>query len=253
MKVCQGFGVNTYSWPDNSEIAKKEEHRLSTKIHEYRKTLETFKELVAAECHELVEPSEVNPAGNSKLEEFRLFCMKEKAIYTILNQCEEGMALRVNVWYPAAEEAKIQILLKNERAHHEGQGAFLNPDRGVTKSLPPTYIKTNEYTASFQDVINTYGIPRYQEANPALLTVVTFPFIFGMMYGDVGHGGLLLLTGIFLCKTGESFRFSQPAVFGARYLVLSLGFFCNICWFHVQRFLLNRLAAFRFGFRRPGR
>ena len=57
---------------------------------------------------------------------------------------------------------------------------------------------------TFQDFIDTYGIPGYQEANPALLMVVTFPCIFGMVYGDVCHGGLLLLTGIYLVMKGES-------------------------------------------------
>jgi len=163
------------------------------------------------EVQDLVAPAPGNANGNSKLEDWRLFCIKEKAIYTVLNQCQEGMALRCEVWYPAADESKIVKLLQDTRGAHEGQGAFLTPDRAPAMSCPPTYIKTNEYTETFQEIINTYGIPGYQEANPALLTVVTFPFIFGMMYGDVGHGGLLLLTGLFLVLKGEQFRFTQPA------------------------------------------
>ena len=55
----------------------------------------------------------------------------------------------------------------------------------------PTYIKTNEFTGVYQQIIDTYGIPRYLEANPAVLTIVTFPFFFGMMFGDMGHGSIL--------------------------------------------------------------
>ena len=32
-----------------------------------------------------------------------------------------------------------------------------------------------------------YGVPRYKEANPMIFTIVTFPFLFGVMFGDVGH------------------------------------------------------------------
>merc|ERR1719444_614276 len=72
-----------------------------------------------------------------------------------------------------------------------------------------------------------------------------------MMYGDVGHGGLLLLTGIFLVRTGESFRYTQPAVFGARYLVLSLGFFATFAGFMYNDFFSIGLPLFESGFEDP--
>jgi len=148
--------------------------------------------------------------------------------------------------YPEADEKNIHHLLKTERGG-DGQGAFLTPDKGAAAGLPPTFIKTNEYTETFQEIIDTYGIPRYQEANPALLTVVTFPFIFGMMYGDVGHGGLLLLTGIYLVSKGEQFRYSQPAVFGVRFLVLSLGIFATFAGFMYNDFFSIGLPLFESG------
>lgn len=49
-------------------------------------------------------------------------------------------------------------------------------------------------------------MPRYKEANPALFTTVTFPFLFGVMFGDIGHGSLLLMAGLFLVIFAEKFR-----------------------------------------------
>ena len=66
----------------------------------------------------------------------------------------------------------------------------------VTK--PPTAFDTNCYTAIAQEITDTYGVPRYEEINPAIFTTVTFPFFFGVMFGDMGHGIILLLLGLYL-------------------------------------------------------
>ncbi len=51
---------------------------------------------------------------------------------------------------------------------------------------PPTFFRVNKFTDPFQSIVNTYGWPRYKEANPGLFTIFTFPFLFGVMYGDIG-------------------------------------------------------------------
>lgn len=38
-----------------------------------------------------------------------------------------------------------------------------------------------------------FRIAKYQEANPGVFTIVTFPFLFAVMFGDWGHGICLLL------------------------------------------------------------
>lgn len=63
---------------------------------------------------------------------------------------------------------------------------------------PPTYIKSNEFSYVFQEIVNTYGIPMYKEINPAVFAMVTFPFLFGVMFGDIGHGALWLIIGTLL-------------------------------------------------------
>lgn len=52
--------------------------------------------------------------------------------------------------------------------------------------------------------MDTYGVPRYKEANPALFTAATFPFLYGIMYGDMGHGTFILLGGLYLIFTAAS-------------------------------------------------
>ena len=48
---------------------------------------------------------------------------------------------------------------------------------------------------AFQMLVTTYARPRYEEIDPTILMTITFPLLFGAMFGDVGHGLLLLLLG----------------------------------------------------------
>jgi len=92
---------------------------------------------------------------------------------------------------------------------------------------PPTFIKTNDFTFVFQEIVNTYGIPMHKEINPAVFAIVTFPFLFGVMFGDVGHGFLWLLVGIILCLLNGKMK-NNPAMEGIlmmRYILLMMGFF----------------------------
>ena len=42
------------------------------------------------------------------------------------------------------------------------------------------------------------SVAKYQEANPGVFTIVTFPFLFAVMFGDWGHGICLLLATMYL-------------------------------------------------------
>lgn len=66
----------------------------------------------------------------------------------------------------------------------------------------------------------------YKEVNPAVFAMVTFPFLFGVMFGDVGHGGLLLITGILMCLFNDQIQKTALAALGStRYLILLMGVF----------------------------
>lgn len=51
-------------------------------------------------------------------------------------------------------------------------------------------------------------VARYREANPAVYTVITFPFLFAVMFGDWGHG-ICLLVGALVLIARESKLGSQ--------------------------------------------
>jgi len=95
---------------------------------------------------------------------------------------------------------------------------------------PPTYIKSNEFIDINQEIVNTYGVPRYKEVNPTLFNIVTFPFLFGIMFGDVGHGFLLLLFTIFVFhQSRNNYGWLSDSVIKARYFLLLMSIFAIYC------------------------
>ena len=68
------------------------------------------------------------------------------------------------------------------------------------------------------------------EANPALFTAATFPFLFGVMYGDIGHGLFLLCAGLYLLcneKENDMAKLGEMAggLHSGRYMIVMMGFF----------------------------
>jgi V-type H+-transporting ATPase subunit a len=68
------------------------------------------------------------------------------------------------------------------------------------------------------------------EANPAVITIVTFPFFFGMMFGDMGHGSIIMLFGLILMIFNDKLKNgSMKSVLPLRYLLFLMGFMATYC------------------------
>ncbi len=81
-------------------------------------------------------------------------------------------------------------------------------------------------------------MPRYKEVNPGLFTLISFPFLFGVMYGDIGHGTLLFLAASAMIYWEERIIAKQKAgtlgeipamAFGGRYVLVLMGAFAVYC------------------------
>lgn len=70
--------------------------------------------------------------------------------------------------------------------------------------------------------------------------MVTFPFLFGVMYGDIGHGGLLFFVGLSLIFFGDK-EFMKKAelktIRDVRYLIALMGFFSFFIGFMYNDFM----------------
>jgi V-type H+-transporting ATPase subunit a len=133
-----------------------------------------------------------------------MFLAKEKALYKTINAMKSQNQQYIGYfWAPIEEENKIKQALQDYSACKIS--AYDN------HAIPrPTYFKINDFTYVLQNIVDTYGVPGYLEANPAQITIVTFPYFFGMMFGDMGHGSLFFLLGLILTLFNDSLK-SNPA------------------------------------------
>jgi V/A-type H+-transporting ATPase subunit I len=63
---------------------------------------------------------------------------------------------------------------------------------------PPTKVSNNRFVKPFEELTRLYGLPHYDEIDPTPLMAITFPIIFGLMFGDLGHGLVLLFGGLII-------------------------------------------------------
>ncbi len=83
---------------------------------------------------------------------------------------------------------KVNVML-------EGRALVL-PSAPVPAEDPPTKFSHSRPVKPFEEITKLYGLPHYDELDPTPLIAITFPLIFGLMFGDIGHGLLLLVGGL---------------------------------------------------------
>ena len=64
----------------------------------------------------------------------------------------------------------------------------------------PSVMRHPRWMQPFVALVSNYGIPRYGEIDPTALFTLSFILMFGMMFGDVGHGAVIALAALFFRK-----------------------------------------------------
>ena len=194
LQICDLLSASHYIPPENQT---KEEilRNLEKKIRDKRQYLIESE----ASIKKFLKQFSGNEDKPARMDLLRLYSKKEKLIYTNLNKC----IIRDNfidgeVWV-LEDKKDILISLLNSgvsKDEMKSLGTFIEINENIL--MRPTYIPTNEFTYAFQEIVNTYGIPRYREINPAIFNIVFFPFLFGIMFGDIGHGLIIFLFAMYL-------------------------------------------------------
>lgn len=84
---------------------------------------------------------------------------------------------------------------------------------------PPTIIENPKWIKSFSSLVKLYGLPKYGEIDPSVFFALSYILLFGIMFGDLGQGLVLVLLGFAIYKNKIKFIKNQDI----SYILISLG------------------------------
>ncbi|MCJ1314653.1 H(+)-transporting V0 sector ATPase subunit a [Agyrium rufum] len=219
-KISESLGADLYSVDENSDLRRDQVHEVNTRLNDLASVLRNTQQTLNAELTQIAR----------SLAAWLVIVKKEKGVYQTLNRCSYDQARKTLVaeaWVPTNSLSLIKSTLQdvNDRA---GLSVPTIVNQIKTSKTPPTYNRTNKFTEGFQTIIDAYGTAKYTEVNPGLPTIVTFPFLFAVMFGDMGHGALMTLAAlamIFFERTLSKRKLDEifSMAFFGRYIMLMMG------------------------------
>lgn len=96
-------------------------------------------------------------------------------------------------WVPSANLENLTTKLKN--ASKEVLIETHTPSRNDHHSNIPVALNENKWLRPFKELLTTYGRPSYGEFDPTILLALSFPLLYGAMFGDIGQGLVMILAG----------------------------------------------------------
>ncbi|CAI0435890.1 unnamed protein product [Linum tenue] len=222
LKICEAYGANRY--PFTEDLGKQFQMitEVSGRLSELKTTIDVGK------AHQ----SNLLQRIGFQIEQWTALVKQEKSVYHTLNMLSIDVTKKCLVaegWCPVYAAHKIQDTLQQARLDSNSQiGGIFQVLQ--TKESPPTYFRTNKFTTPFQEIVDAYGVAKYREANPGVFTIVTFPFLFAVMFGDWGHGICLMLASLYLIAMEKKYSNQKlgdilEMTFGGRYLILMMSIF----------------------------
>lgn len=222
LKICDAFGANRYPFVDDLGKQFQMITEVSGRLSELKSTVDAG----------LLHRNNLLQTIGYEYEQWNLRVKKEKSIYHTLNMLSFDVTKKCLVaegWCPIFANNQIQNALQQATFDSNSQvGAIFQVLH--TKESPPTYFRTNKFTKPFQEIVDAYGVAKYQEANPGVYTIITFPFLFAVMFGDWGHGICLLLAALYFIMREKKLSSQKlgdiiEMTFGGRYIILMMALF----------------------------
>ncbi|TKS78690.1 V-type proton ATPase 116 kDa subunit a isoform 2 [Collichthys lucidus] len=222
-KICDCYHCHLYPYPSSNEERNDVVEGLRTRIQDLHTVLYRTEDYLR---QVLIKASE-------SVYTWVIQVKKMKAIYYILNLCSfdvTNKCLIAEVWCPVNDIPTLRRALE-EGSRKSGATVPSFVNRIPTNDTPPTLIRTNKFTSGFQSIVDAYGVGSYREVNPAPFTIITFPFLFAVMFGDLGHGVIMTLFAFWMVLYENNRKLKRTrneiwnTFFEGRYIILMMGLF----------------------------
>ncbi|KAI1708116.1 v-type ATPase subunit family domain-containing protein [Ditylenchus destructor] len=223
-RICDAFRVHIIDNCSESPVA-----RLGL-LHSVMTRLEDMQTVISKTVEHR---DRVLKAAALNIKMWSIQVLKLKSIFHILNMLDLDITqkcLIAECWIPTADISQVKIALQRA-TELSGSNVPSIVNRLETHQRPPTHHKLNKFTRAFQGIVDAYGIASYREINPAPWTIITFPFIFAIMFGDSGHGTIMLLTAVAFIAFEKKIEAAKirdeifNTFYGGRYVILLMGLF----------------------------
>ncbi|KAJ2958854.1 hypothetical protein NQZ79_g5578 [Umbelopsis isabellina] len=247
-KISESLGGTIYTVDESPDKRRDELLEVTSRIEDLNNVLSNTNQTRRAELLKVAE----------NLTAWFTIVRKEKAIYHAMNLFNYDATRKCLIAEGWCATSDIPVIQNALRTATESSGSNVSSilTELRTRKKPPTFHRTNKFTEGFQSIIDAYGIARYREVNPGLFTIITFPFLFAIMFGDTGHGILMLLVALYLVLNEKKFAKQDlgeifSMFFYGRYIILLMAIFSVYTGALYNDMFSQSLSIFKSGFEWP--
>jgi len=114
---------------------------------------------------------------------------------------------------------------------------------------PPSLINRSIFLEPFGRIVDSFGFPSYNEIDPTLFVMFSFMLLFGFMFGDMGHGLILLIADLIIYSIKDKIDVNSDLI---RYVIngSTLYIICGVssilCGLLFGEFLGYKIDIFNF-------
>lgn len=158
---------------------------------------------------------------------------------------QTGMCFFIHGWTPATDVARLRDELDGRFG-----GAVIVEEKQILEQdldMVPVTLRNPRYFRPFELFARLLPLPRYASLDPTPFIAVCFPLFFGMILGDAGYGGVLLVLALILAqayKKRDMVRDAAKILFISACYTIVFGIFYGECFGELGARLLGMEGAF---------